>query len=320
MQHSFDPAPWVLDVESHQSADQGICLLEVVALLAGEEMSDHPTCVSAVLAQYGRELNDGLNDVDRQRLVPLAARLVDTADDGLDGWRRAVAADWLGRRAFPRLRQAAGAESDELADSVPGLADELQALARMRLAEAAHALPSPSIQPEAAVSRHIDVVLARAADAVSDHDGAGDVFAPLFAAAVVECRAGLPEADTIDHVGRAITLGDEVGRLLSAVIACRLTNSLAEIVVAGLDAEAPDNPRPIAYGSPAYLAAERSAGAAVTESFADPRSPLHPLPALFRDQGIDLFERMISPVGARQRGAVGHQRKRRDNTAFTPTL
>jgi len=312
---------WVLELGSHENVDEGVCLLEVVALLAGEGMTDHPLCVSAVLAQYGRDLNDGLNDVDRQRLVPLAPRLVGTADDGLDGLRRSLAAAWLDRYALPHLRRVAGVESDDVTASVVEEADELYLIARMRLEKATRRLlPTSWAHPAASLSRHIDVVIGFASAALAEHEDSGDVFGALFAAAVVECREGSPGADGVDHVSRSIILGEEVGKLLSRVVACHLVHDLAQVIASGLEAEAPDAARPIAFGSSAYLAAERSVAAVIEASFVERSSPLHPLPALFRDEAIALFERMIDPATAGHPDADEHEPKRRDNTAFTPTL
>jgi hypothetical protein len=77
-----------LDRGTHDTAEEGACLLELVSLLAGEEFSDAPRCVSPVLANAGRAWNDSLGDEERQRLLGYADRLLGTAD--------AAAADPLG--------------------------------------------------------------------------------------------------------------------------------------------------------------------------------------------------------------------------------
>jgi len=74
----------VLARGKHGSREQGVCLLEAVAYVAGEPHSDHPACVSPVLAAFGRALNDALDSVERQRLVPLVPRLVGTVDPVAD--------------------------------------------------------------------------------------------------------------------------------------------------------------------------------------------------------------------------------------------
>ena len=47
-------------------------------MLAGERFSDDPRCVDPVIAAYLRALNDRLDHVERQWLLPYAARAVGT--------------------------------------------------------------------------------------------------------------------------------------------------------------------------------------------------------------------------------------------------
>lgn len=49
----------------HARREEGVCALELVAWLAGEEHSDHPACVSPVVAHFVRAWNDHLSDADR---------------------------------------------------------------------------------------------------------------------------------------------------------------------------------------------------------------------------------------------------------------
>ena len=85
---------------SHNKLADGACLLELCSYMASEPWSDHPKCVSPVLGAFGRRLNDGLADEARQRLLPLAERMLNTAGDGQDAARSAMArhalmTDWL---------------------------------------------------------------------------------------------------------------------------------------------------------------------------------------------------------------------------------
>ncbi|MEA2615641.1 MAG: hypothetical protein QOE72_1424 [Chloroflexota bacterium] len=98
-----------LDRGTHDSAEEGACLLELVSLLAGEEFSDAPRCVSPVLANAGRAWNDSLGDEERQRLLGYADRLLGTADAAAaDAWRSWVALDWLVRVCAAGWLDAAG--------------------------------------------------------------------------------------------------------------------------------------------------------------------------------------------------------------------
>lgn len=87
--------PLVLDAGAHSSFEDGHCLMEAVAFVAGEPHTDHPACASPLLGEFGRALNDVLDDESRQQLVPLVPRLVGTAGDGRDQARGLMAADWL---------------------------------------------------------------------------------------------------------------------------------------------------------------------------------------------------------------------------------
>lgn len=112
-----------LDTGGHNNPADGLCLLEAAALFAGETHTDSPTCVSPVLATYGRNLNDVLPDGRRQELKRFIPLLPGTAGDGADEARSYLALDWLIRTytpAFLDLRP-------ELAD----VAAELRGLRRI---------------------------------------------------------------------------------------------------------------------------------------------------------------------------------------------
>lgn len=96
----------------HSNPDEGLCLLEAVAYIAGERHNDHPQCVSLVLGAYGRTLNDRLDDQRRQKLLPLAARLPGTRGDGQDIARAYLAADWFVHTLLPTWLDAAGMHTD----------------------------------------------------------------------------------------------------------------------------------------------------------------------------------------------------------------
>jgi len=68
-QHEL-PENLVIQHGSHDSYEEGACLLEVVAHLAGEKHSDHPKCACPVAAAFGRRLNDAIDDdATRTRLL-----------------------------------------------------------------------------------------------------------------------------------------------------------------------------------------------------------------------------------------------------------
>jgi hypothetical protein len=73
-----------LSFGSHKTREKGMCLMEAVALLAGEEHSDFPECACPVLAAYARGINDRMGrgpegDALRNKyLLPLAEKLIGT--------------------------------------------------------------------------------------------------------------------------------------------------------------------------------------------------------------------------------------------------
>jgi hypothetical protein len=106
---------------SHESPEDGMCLMEAVSYVAGEPFSDHPECASPVIAAFGRYFNDGLEEVTRQRLLPYVPRLVGSRGTPEVEKRRAwMAVDWLCRVYAPAWLDLAGLS--EYAESLRALA------------------------------------------------------------------------------------------------------------------------------------------------------------------------------------------------------
>ena len=103
MTHHVDLDALVLGSGSHRTRCMGVCLVEAAAWWAGERHTDHPDCVSPVLAAFGRSWNDGMrSDEEREQLKPYITRLVGTAGDAEADERRAwLATDWLVRVCAP---------------------------------------------------------------------------------------------------------------------------------------------------------------------------------------------------------------------------
>lgn len=81
------PDKYFLSKGAHLTAEEGRCAMEWVAYLAGESHSDGPSCVSPVLQMFCIELNDRMDDEDRQRLRPFLARTIGTRGDRFDRQR-----------------------------------------------------------------------------------------------------------------------------------------------------------------------------------------------------------------------------------------
>ncbi|MHC4816120.1 MAG: hypothetical protein ACYTFN_23925 [Planctomycetota bacterium] len=128
---------------AHESRDDGLCAMEMVAWLAGEEHSDDPRCACPVIASYVRALNDCLpSNADRERhLRRLLPQLVNTrshlqlrrrrAFRVADHGARVLAAMFFeargDREAAARMRALAPIQNRARAQAAHDLARELDA-------------------------------------------------------------------------------------------------------------------------------------------------------------------------------------------------
>src|SRR6185437_13825458 len=88
---------------AHEGPDDGVCIMEAVAYVAGEPWSDQPECACAVISVFLRAWNDALPDDERDALLrPLIPLLVGTkGTKALEHRRSLMAADWLVRVHTP---------------------------------------------------------------------------------------------------------------------------------------------------------------------------------------------------------------------------
>jgi hypothetical protein len=143
---------------AHSSWEEGACVMEAVAYVAGEPFSDHPKCASPVIAAFLRSWNDDLDDETRQRLKPYIPRLVGTKGTKRQEEKRAwMATDWLARECAPAFLRLAGLT--EHAEALEGLA----ALTTTKRAEKAQ--PTLAAAGDAAWAATRDAALAAAGDA-----------------------------------------------------------------------------------------------------------------------------------------------------------
>ena len=98
-----------LDKGSHNSADEGYCLLEAVSIYAGESFSETPDCVPVTLQGFGTNWNDTLDEMSRQHLIKLIPRLanVDSSSEA-EVARVWTTLDWLLFRYLPMWMSEAG--------------------------------------------------------------------------------------------------------------------------------------------------------------------------------------------------------------------
>jgi hypothetical protein len=109
---------------NHDSREAGVCVMEAAAWMAGEPHTDHPKCVSRILAAFLRRWNDDLDEAGRQKLKPYIPRVIGTAKDGQDELRGWLIADWVIRVHTPAWLELAGIhESARALRSLPELRD-----------------------------------------------------------------------------------------------------------------------------------------------------------------------------------------------------
>jgi hypothetical protein len=91
---------------AHSSPEEGVCVMELASMLAGEEFSDRPRSASPVLTRFLRLYNDRIHDERRQDLYAYAARVVGTrASRAVERTRARLCVEWLEARGelVPRL-------------------------------------------------------------------------------------------------------------------------------------------------------------------------------------------------------------------------
>ena len=115
---------------SHEPTDGAMCAMEAAAYIANEPWSDHPQCVSPVIAAFMRSWNDALPDAERTRLLlPLIPDTIGTRTTDADEETRAwMATDWLVRVQAPAwLRLAGLTDHAQTLESCARIVDEVTA-------------------------------------------------------------------------------------------------------------------------------------------------------------------------------------------------
>jgi hypothetical protein len=79
-----------------------MCVMSLVACLAGEEHTDSPSCASSLNRAFAIPLNDNMPHAVRQRLKPFAPRILGT-QDGQDAARADLLRRALAEEILPRL-------------------------------------------------------------------------------------------------------------------------------------------------------------------------------------------------------------------------
>ena len=154
------------------AAGAEMCAMEAAAYVAGEAWSDHPECVSPVIAAFLRNWNDNLDEPPRTALIrPLLPLVIGTRTTPADEETRAwLATDWLARVHAPAWM--------DLTPALQSHAAALRALPPLTSSEIATACMS------VLSAARKDSAAARAAARDAAWDAAGDAaWAAAWAAA-----------------------------------------------------------------------------------------------------------------------------------------
>ncbi|OGT59898.1 MAG: hypothetical protein A3E01_10665, partial [Gammaproteobacteria bacterium RIFCSPHIGHO2_12_FULL_63_22] len=91
---------------AHRRREDGMCVMEAVAYIAGEPHTDHPECACPVISAFMRRWNDAIRDDDLRRALvgQFVFRLPGTkATTEIEDRRRWMAVDWCTREAAPEF-------------------------------------------------------------------------------------------------------------------------------------------------------------------------------------------------------------------------
>lgn len=148
-----------LHKRDHETYEEGHCLLEETAHLAGGPHTDEPADTCRVFAAFGRALNDAYGDDDERRtraLGPAAEPLIGTKGSPKDERRRAYAlADLAVRRWAPMALEAAGLTQQ---------AEKLRKLDRVENEETARATAANAANAYAAYAARCFIALLKGED------------------------------------------------------------------------------------------------------------------------------------------------------------
>ena len=87
---------------AHKSPQDGICIMECVAYINGEEHSDKPACACPVITAFAIRTNDWMIDSERSQLLPFVLRIAGSkATKEIERQRGYIAADYAVRVFAP---------------------------------------------------------------------------------------------------------------------------------------------------------------------------------------------------------------------------
>ncbi len=283
MSPTLDLETLVLEHGQHDSPEDGMCLMEAVAFLAGEDFSDAPGCVSGVIRSYCIALNDRWDAEHRQLLKPYIPRVIGTNTGPADEERRRwLAVDWAVHEFAPYwLRRAGLVEHAEAFEALAAIAsrDDYQAVVQVVRAGRDAAWAKRSASREAlreTVREKVKTELAKRPA------GAGAV-AGAVAVAVAAAAAGAAAA--ADAVAAAAADAAAAAAAAAAAGAVAVAVAAAAAAAGAAAVAAADAVAGLSY-SAAYNAAYPIFKAAYEEAFAEMGDGI-------RASSLQLLDRLI---------------------------
>lgn len=105
-----DFGPFHLTPNNHPGPEEGMCVMEMVSFLAGEEWSDTPECASPLLSEFCMTLNDTQNQTFRDRLQTYVPCLIGTVSPEHEAERTEYLAWALVRKFLPAALREKGSD------------------------------------------------------------------------------------------------------------------------------------------------------------------------------------------------------------------
>ncbi len=232
------PENFTLKRGGHQSPEDGMCLMEAVAFLAGEEHSANPQCACPRIAAFGIRANDAFADDEMRtrNLLPLAKKIIGTrSTKAVEQRREYIALDMSLREIVP-LWLDQSPELTEHAVALRALPEIVDAASYERASKALEAASDAAREIRrkniAALEAKIKDALVKATPGLSDRIWAAVVAAEAETAAAAAVTAAVTAVVVAEAVEAAEAAEAAVAAAAAAVPAVPAVAAVAAAVTA----------------------------------------------------------------------------------------
>ena len=232
------PENFTLKRGGHQSPEDGMCLMEAVAFLAGEEHSANPQCACPRIAAFGIRANDAFADDEMRtrNLLPLAKKIIGTrSTKAVEQRREYIALDMSLREIVP-LWLDQSPEFTEHAVALRALPEIVDAASYERASKALEAASNAAWEVRrkniAALEAKIKDALVKATPGLSDRIWAAVVAAEAETAAEAAEAAAVTAVVVAEAVEAAAAAEAAVAAAAAAVPAVPAVAAVAAAVTA----------------------------------------------------------------------------------------